>query len=255
MKVLIIEDEPVAQLELERLLKNAEPEIEILDKIDSVEDGIEWFDSNPAPDIVFLDIQLSDGLSFEIFTKIQIESPVIFTTAFNEYALEAFKLNSIDYLLKPIELEQLKSAIDKYKGLKNRFSANEFEDSIRKVREMLNYEKKDYKKRFVSKVGDQYLRFDTEQVAYFQADNNIVYLVTHDNKRHIIEYTLEELNDMLDPALFFRLNRTFISHINSIKKVHKYFNSRLKVDLAPDTDDKVLVSRVKVSDFLKWMDQ
>jgi two-component system, LytTR family, response regulator LytT len=254
MKVLIVEDEPLAQVELERLLKKVAPDVEILDKIDSVEDGIEWFELNPSPDLVFLDIQLSDGLSFEIFKKVKINAPVIFTTAFNEYALEAFKLNSIDYLLKPIEPEGLKLAIEKYKGIKEQFSSIEFEDSIKKVREMLNYDRKDYKKRFVSKIGDQYLKIDVNDVAYFQADNNIVYLVTKNSKRHIIEYTLEELNDILDPSLFFRLNRTFITQIGSIQKVHKYFNSRLKIDLIPEPDDKILVSRVKVSEFLKWMD-
>lgn len=254
MKVLIVEDEPVAQMELERLLRKIEPDIEIVDKIDSVEEGIEWFQSQEAPDLVFLDIQLSDGLSFEIFRNVKIGAPVIFTTAFNEYALEAFKLNSIDYLLKPIEPADLEKAIEKYKGMKASFSSNQLDDSIRKVREMLNYERKDYKKRFVSKIGDQYVKIPVEEVAYFQADNNIVYLVSRNGKKNIIEYTLEELNDMLDPAAFFRLNRSYISHIEGIKKVHKYFNSRLKVDLEPETEDKVLVSRVKVSDFLKWMD-
>ncbi len=254
MKVLIVEDEPVAQIELERLLKNIEPDIEIVDKIDSVEDGIEWFSLNKAPDLVFLDIQLSDGLSFEIFKKVKIKAPVIFTTAFNEYALEAFKLNSIDYLLKPIEPKDLELALEKYKGIKAQFSSTELDDSIKKVREMLNYAGKEYKKRFVSKIGDQYIKIDVEEVAYFRADNNIVYLIDKQGKKHIIEYTLEELNDMLDPKEFFRLNRTYISHIECISKVHKYFNSRLKVDLKPDTEDKVLVSRVKVSDFLKWMD-
>ncbi len=254
MKVLIVEDEPVAQIELERLLKNIEPDIEIIDKIDSVEDGIEWFSSNSSPDLVFLDIQLSDGLSFEIFRKVKIKSPVIFTTAFNEYALEAFKLNSIDYLLKPIEPNDLQAALEKYKGIKEQFSSNDLDESIKKVREMLNYSGKEFKKRFVSKVGDQYIKIDARDVAYFKADNNIVYLIDKQGKKNIIEYTLEELVEMLDPKEFFRLNRTYISNIESIAKVHKYFNSRLKVDLNPDSGDKVLVSRVKVSDFLKWMD-
>ncbi len=254
MNVLIIEDEPMAQVELERLLILAEPEIKILAKIDSIEDGIEWFEQNESPDLVFLDIQLSDGLSFEIFNKVKINAPVIFTTAFNEYALEAFKLNSIDYLLKPIELDMLKTAINKFKGIKATYSTIEFNESIKKVREMLNYERKDYKKRFISKVGDQYMKIDVEEVAYFQADDNIVYLISKDGKKHIVEYNLEELNEMLDPGQFFRLNRSYISQIESIQKVHKYFNSRLKVDLIPQTQDKVLVSRVKVNDFLKWMD-
>lgn len=254
MKVLIVEDEPVAQQELERLIKSIEPGIEILDKIDSVEDGIEWFLENESPDLVFLDIQLSDGLSFEIFKSVKIGAPVIFTTAFNEYALEAFKLNSIDYLLKPIEPEDLQKALEKYKGFKKSFSSGDFEESIEKVREMLNVGKREFKKRFVSKVGDQYIKYTIDQIAYFMADNNIVYLVDFNGKKHIIEYSLEELNDLLDPSLFFRLNRTFYAHIDSIEKVHKYFNSRLKVDLKPKTEEKVLVSRVKVSNFLKWME-
>ena len=254
MKVLIIEDEPYAQEELKRLLSLTGETIEILDCLDSIDDSVDWLRRNPRPDLIFLDIQLSDGLSFDIFKQIKISVPVIFTTAYNEFAIQAFKLNSIDYLLKPIELEDLRVALDKFRDLKSQFGSNDSFFSEDQIRQLLQREP-EYKSRFLTKVGDQIRHIPVKEVAYFQAEDNLVFLINREGKRMIVDYTLEQLVQSLNPKLFFRLNRTYIAHIESIGKVSKYFNSRLKVDLVPANQEEVLVSRVKVPEFLKWMDQ
>ncbi len=256
LKVLIIEDEPFAQQELKRLLSNIPKEIEVLDCIDSVEESIEWFQEKKHPDLVFMDIQLSDGLSFEIFKSIKINAPVIFTTAFDEYAIRAFKVNSIDYLLKPIEPLQLEAALNKFDEIRNQYTGRESNISLSQLEQILQYSKTkaEYKTRFIAKVGDQIKYIKTEDIAYFFADDNIVFLVTENQGKHIIDYSLNQLVDFLDPKLFFRLNRTYYVGIKSIVKVHKFFNSRLKVELKPAVEETILVSRIKVPDFLSWME-
>jgi len=256
MKIVIVEDEPYAQQELIRLLENSGRETEILARIDSVEDSIEWFSSNDHPELVFLDIQLADGLSFDIFKEIRLRSAVIFTTAYDEYAIRAFELNSIDYLLKPVKTEALEAALQKFEHMKAALGKKEdqiSEDNLRKVMDMMTG--KTYKNRFVTKIGDQIKSIPIEETAYFMADDNIVFLVSKDGRRHIVEYTLEQMGDMLDPSKFFRLNRTFIAEVSSIKKVSKYFNSRLVVELDPEADEQVLVSRAKAKEFMTWLDQ
>jgi len=256
LKVLIIEDEPFAQQELKRLLNNIQRDIEIIACIDSVEDSIEWFSQNPNPDLVFMDIQLSDGLSFEIFKSAKINAPVIFTTAFDEYAIRAFKVNSIDYLLKPIEPEGLLAALDKFDQMKSQFAGHKPELNSLQLENVLSAlrPKTDYKSRFITKVGDQIKYIKTEDIAYFFADDNIVFLVTENQGKYIVDYALNQLEVYLDPKHFFRLNRTYYVNIKSIAKVHKFFNSRLKIELKPASDDDILVSRVKVSEFLNWLE-
>ncbi len=255
MKVLIVEDEPFAQTELIRLLGNATSEAEIIGTLDSVETAISWFENNSEPDLVFLDIQLSDGLSFEIFEHVKFRCPVIFTTAFDEYAIEAFKLNSIDYLLKPIKPVALKQALDKYFGIKETYKTREsFSISPEQVQQLLNFRQPNYKSRFIAKLGDTIRHIPVEDIAYFFADNNVVFLVAKNGSKQIIEYSLEELLGVLDPSRFFRLNRSYIVDIDSVKKVSKYFNSRLAIELTPKVESQILVSRIKVPDFLKWMD-
>lgn len=256
MKILIIEDEPFAQQELQRLLRQAGVEFELLACLDTVEDSVEWFRENPPPDLVFLDIQLADGLSFDIFKHVKLGSPVIFTTAFDEYAIKAFKLNSIDYLLKPIKPQDLKEALDKLDGLRSQFKGEAGgvdEEQIRKVVSMLSGET--YKSRFLVKLGDQILAIDIEKIAYFMAEENVVFLVENSGKRYIIDHTLEKLETLVDPSRFFRLNRGYLAEIRSIRKVNKYFNSRLSIDLEPGTDDRVLVSRKRVQAFLEWLEK
>jgi DNA-binding LytR/AlgR family response regulator len=251
MKVVIIEDEPFARLELKRILKNINPNITVVKEIDSVQDAVEWLSDNQNFDLIFLDIQLADGLSFEIFDHVKITIPVIFTTAFDEYAIKAFQLNSIDYLLKPIEEKALINAFSKLENLKNVLT-NQAIDT-HKLKELFQ-PNKTYKTRFLTKIGYQYKFIPVADVAYFYADRNTIYLVNHQNQKSIVDFRLDELESQLDPKNFFRATRSHIISIQSIKKVHKHFNSRLLVELNPKTEEEVLVSRVKVDEFLSWID-
>lgn len=257
MKILIIEDEPFAQDELKRLLAKAMKEVEytILACLDSVEDSVIWFEENPAPDLVFMDIQLSDGLSFEIFEHVDLLVPIIFTTAYDEYAIKAFKLNSIDYLLKPIKFLGLKNSLAKFQSIKGQFAQSALTTDPTLRDRLLNRKEPDYKLRFVAKIGDQIRHISIEETSYFYAEDNMVYLVSNENKHFIIDYSLEQLTKVLNPDIFFRVTRGHIVKIDSIKKVHKYFNSRLKLDLVPPFKEEVLVPRAKVSAFIEWMDK
>jgi DNA-binding LytR/AlgR family response regulator len=255
MNVLIVEDEPHAQNELKRLLDKSGRKINVLECVDSVEDAVEWLSSKKEPDLLFLDIQLADGLSFEIFKHIKIKVPVIFTTAFDEYAIQAFRVNSIDYLLKPVKLDDLNVALDKYRALKEQFGSRETTLSLKQVEELLHIHNPGYKTRFIAKVGDLIKHVDINDVAYFKAEDNEVIMITKANNRYIIDYSLDQLTGMLNPREFFRVNRSFIVTIGSIKKISKYFNSRLHLELNPDSDETILISRVKVPEFMSWMDQ
>jgi len=255
LSVLIVEDEPYAQKELKRLLNNSGHDIHVVNCIDSVEDAINWINNNPEPDIMFFDIQLSDGLSFEIFNHIKTKTPIIFTTAFDEYAIQAFKVNSIDYLLKPVKQHELNAALDKFISL----TANEKVESsglnIKQIEKLLEINKPRFKSRFITRIGDQIKHIGINEIAYFKAEDNEVLIITETNKRFFIDYSLEQLNSMLDPDKFFRANRTYIINISSINKISKYFNSRIHLELNPVTEENVLISRVKVPDFLNWIER
>jgi DNA-binding LytR/AlgR family response regulator len=235
MKVVIIEDEPFARLELKRILKDINTNITVVKEIDSVQDAVEWLSDNQNFDLIFLDIQLADGLSFEIFDHVKITIPVIFTTAFDEYAIKAFQLNSIDYLLKPIEEKALINAFSKLENLKNVLT-NQAIDT-HKLKELFQ-PNKTYKTRFLTKIGDQYKFIPVADVAYFYADRNTIYLVNHQNQKSIVDFRLDELESQLDPKNFFRATRSHIISIQSIKKVHKHFNSRLLIELNPKTENE-----------------
>lgn len=254
MDTLIIEDEPHARAELKRLLAKVAPQVRIVAELDSVTESCAFLSSGEPFDLVFADIQLSDGLSFDIFNKISISQPVIFTTAYNEFAIKAFELNSIDYLLKPIEEDRLTRAIGKLEKIRESYAVQPLMLTAEKLKELLSV-KKEYKSRFVTRIGDQFKYITVEEIACFIADNNTVYAVTRQQHKVIIDYKMEELEHLLDPKLFFRANRGMIIHIGSISKVHRYFNSRLSVEIVPKTEEPVLVSRLKVEDFIKWMDQ
>lgn len=254
MKVLIIEDEPLAQNELKRLLKKADPDIEVMATIDSVEESIAWLQAH-KPELIFMDIQLSDGQSFDIFTEVNVDCPVVFTTAYDAYAIKAFQVNSIDYLLKPIEPEGIANALEKYRKLKEAYGQSKTVLTTDQIKEIARIGQQGYKSRFMTSIGDR-IRFVTEdQVAYFRADDDLVFLITPDKKKFIVNYTLENLEPLLDPKLFFRINRRYIARITAIGDIHKFFNSRLKLQLQPDPEDEVLVSRVKVPQFLQWLEQ
>jgi DNA-binding LytR/AlgR family response regulator len=254
MNVLIIEDEPHARAELRRLLKKLVPQLTIVAELDSVADACAFLAKPVLFDIVFADIQLSDGLSFDIFSRIEVSQPVIFTTAYNEFAIKAFELNSIDYLLKPIEEQQLHKALSKYEKVKGNYINDSLVITADKLKELLS-SKREYKSRFVIKTGDQFKYITTDEIACFEADDSVVYAVNREQQKLLIDFKMEELEKLLDPKLFFRINRGFIVHIRSIRKVHKYFNSRLSLELQHKTTEPVLVSRLKVDDFLTWMDQ
>lgn len=257
MKALIIEDEPFAQNELVRLLGKTDFDIEIIDIIESVEDAVEWFNSNPHPDLAFFDIQLADGVSFDIFTKVKINTPVIFTTAYDEYAIEAFKVNSIAYLMKPIELKALDNALLKLNYWQKQLTKDTPNLTQAQLHSIISLaqNKPSYKSRFMVKVGDQIKFIKADQVAYFFAEDNEVMLQTTEKKTYIIDDSLEQLSSIIDPILFHRINRKYIVNKNAVTRVHKYFNSRLKIDLHPVREEEVIISRVKVSDFLNWMEE
>jgi two-component system response regulator LytT len=253
MKVLIIEDEPFSRTELIRLLKATGREFTILDQIDTVEESVKWLKTHPLPDLIFLDIQLADGLSFEIFRQVSVSSPVIFTTAYDEYATKAFQVNSIDYLLKPIRPEALESALLKLENLRNVLSpAKPFLEN-KQMENLLRMMGKEYKTRILLKTGDQIRSVEMEEVAYFYAEDDVVFAMLKNKSRSIVDYTLNQLEAELDLKNFHRLTRGCIAQISSVKKVSKYFNSRLIVELEPPMEEKLLVSRVNVPEFLKWL--
>jgi DNA-binding LytR/AlgR family response regulator len=256
IKVLIVEDEPLAQSELKRLLKASGHDIQVLDCIDSVEDAVEWINENKAPDLMFFDIQLSDGLSFEILKQVSISSPIIFTTAFDEYAIRAFKVNSIDYLLKPVKQQELNAALAKYVNMRSSASSSP-EDKLQlsQIEKLFELSKPRYKTRFITRIGDIIKHIDIEEVAYFKAEDNEVLLITNQGKQFFINHTLDQLGDLVDPTNFFRINRTYLVYLKAIGKISKYFNSRLILELKPTTEEPVLISRVKVPQFLNWMDK
>lgn len=253
MKILIIEDEPFARAELIRLLNNTGREFTVLEQIDTVEDSVEWLNSHPRPELIFLDIQLADGLSFEIFRQVNVSSPVIFTTAYNEYAINAFRLNSIDYLLKPIGQEALENALRKLDEMREVLSPQKPWLEQQQLENLLQAMNRKYKSRILLKTGDNIKSVEMNDVAYFYAEDDVVFAMLKNKSRSIVDYTLNQLETELDPKQFHRLSRGCIANISSIKKVSKYFNSRLMVELDPPSEDKVLVSRVNVAEVLKWL--
>lgn len=254
MKVIIVEDEVPAAEKLERYLHKYDSNIVVTARFDSVTNSVAWLKENQdSIDLIFMDIQLIDGLSFQIFQQVQVRKPVIFTTAFNEFALDAFKVNSIDYLLKPITFTDLSSALKKLENLKQQFQWNN--EKTGKVENAFSAIKtKEYKNRFMVKLGEHIRSITADQISVFYADGRDVYLVTNQNRKFIIDYTLEALEDILNPSTFFRLNRTFILNINAIKDVLVYSNSRLKITLQQDFDKEIIVSREKVGEFKEWFD-
>jgi DNA-binding LytR/AlgR family response regulator len=254
MNILIIEDETAASNRLTSMLRSIDPSITVLAVIDSIEDAVGWLLSHQEPDIIFADIQLSDGICFDIFKQVQPQCAVIFTTAYDEYAVDAFIVNSIDYLLKPIHAEDLKKSLDKYQAMKIVFGS-EKNHPIQSLLSQLDRIKKAYKTRFLVKSGQSMKSVPTEEAAYFMIENQLVFLITHDNKRYLLEQTLDELEKSLDPDRFFRINRQMIIALSSVTAIHPYFNSRLKLDLTPVLDSEILVSRMKVSDFKIWLDR
>lgn len=250
MKVLIIEDEVFAARRLENMIREIDPKIEIVAKLESVKGSVEWLRINDQPDLIFLDIQLEDDLSFAIFEQVQVRSKIIFTTAFDEYAIRAFKLNSIDYLLKPINQEELSRAIDKFRS----WSVEKAHviDAVM-LRDLLRPQPV-YRERFMVTVGDKLKSISVTDIAYFFSTAGITFVVMNSLNQYSIDFSLDNLKDMLNPKDFFRVNRQFLIGLKSIEKVVVYPKSRLKLVLTPPTSSDLFVSIDKTPEFKQWLD-
>lgn len=253
MNVLLIEDEVLAAEKLERLLNKYDPNIRIVERFDSITESSIWL-GNPdnKVDLIFLDIHLVDGLSFEIFERVHVKIPIIFTTAYNEYALNAFKLNSIDYLLKPVTFDALYTALKKFESMKESFSNAAASRSFDDLSAVISNMQKNYKTRFMVKIGEKLRSFKAEDIGLFYAEGRDVFILLEGGSRYIIDYKMEELQDLLDPKQFYRISRSFIVNINAINDVIVHSNSRLKVVLAEEVDRELIVSRDKVHSFKDW---
>lgn len=251
MKAIIIEDEKLSAEHLENLLRRIDSTIEVVAKFDTVKGSIESLNKGIVADIIFMDIHLADGISFDIFPKLSQDIPVVFTTAYDEFAIKAFKYNSIDYLLKPIGLSELKASIEKFK----KTSIAKDSVSLKQMSHVYEAIQKQHKSRFLVKIGDTISSIKTEDIYHFISEDGVVLLATENGKRYVIDYTLDNLEDLVPPDVFFRINRKVIVNINSIQKVSTYFNSRLKLNSGSLNDDESIVSRERVNDFKSWLDK
>lgn len=251
MKAVIIEDEHIASKRLAQLVSELAPEIEIVGQLTSVESGLTWFNENALPHLIFLDIQLNDGYGFDILDHLKEHPPVIFTTAYNEYAIRGFKYNGLDYLLKPIDRNDLHTALQKF--LKTQGTATEIWGE-QKLEQIRNLFQKEYKHRFMVKVGNQYKSFNVEDIAYFKSNEGLIFLFETNGKSYPIEYTIDQLEDILNPVQFFRINRKFMVSVKAVMEIHTYFNSRLLLKLLPKEEDQVIVSRERTASFKRWLD-
>jgi DNA-binding LytR/AlgR family response regulator len=251
MKVLIIEDENVAADKLEKLIQGIDPSIEIMAKIGSVKASVNWL-IHHSVDLIFLDIQLSDGIGFSIFENVHLNTPVIFTTAYDQYAIKAFKLNSIAYLLKPIREKELSESLTKYKTLKSAFGID-----FDRLMSQIQGKEVGYKKRFLIQIGDKIKKVDLPEIAYFYVFDKAVYLRTNTGNSYPIDYSLDSLEDLLDPDVYFRINRKYMVSINSIANMVAYSRSRVKVELKPKADDEfdTIVSIERSTNFKKWLNR
>ncbi len=248
MKALIIEDEMMAAKALQKLIGEVSPDTEIVDVLESIEESVEWLENNPMPDLMFMDIHLADGSSFAIFERVNVTCPVIFTTAYDEFALKAFKVNSLDYLLKPISREALERAMNKFQMLAGaRFNA----DKIERLLEQLG-EKKRYRSYFLLPERDKLVPLSTKDIAYAYIDAKSVKIVTHEHKNYYLTHTLDDLMAQLDPDMFFRANRQFIVSREAIKDVSIWFGNKLAINLNVEVPEKIIVSKAKVAEFKCW---
>ena len=250
MKAVIVEDELIAAQNLQRLISQVADDIQVIAVLQSVEESVEWFSLNPAPDLVFMDIHLADGSSFGIFEKVQITSPVIFTTAYDEYALKAFEVNSIDYLLKPINVRNFERAITKYRNLVQDKNTNT--DAISNLLATFNKEKDAYKSHFLIPHKDKLIPLPVERIACFYIENKMAKIITTDNETFYMDSPLEDLYLQLDPSEFFRANRQYIVSHKAIKDISIWFGSKLSINLIVSVPEKIIVSKARVSEFKTW---
>ena len=259
MNILIVEDEDLAVKKLKKTLFSVDESATVVGESDSIKGTVSWLENNPTPDLILMDIELSDGQSFEIFNHVQVKSPVIFITSYDEYALKAFKVNSVDYLLKPVQKEDLQAALEKFREMKKMYktdsaappAAISIDDIVKELQQKL--QTKEYRKRFLVKHGQKLVSVEVDEIAYFFSDGRLNFFKTFDNRKFVVDYTMDELNEMLDPNKYFRISRSFYISVDSVSQIHDYFGNRLILQLKPETDKEAIVSREKVTDFKTWL--
>lgn len=251
MQILIVEDEELAAKKLQKTLLSVDPDAEVAGITESIKSTVEWLEEHATPDLILMDIELADGQSFEIFNMTEVKSPVIFTTSYDEFALKAFKVNSVDYLLKPIQKEELQAALDKFRKMREDKTDVNLDILVKELQ--LKLQPREFRKRFLVKHAQKLVSIEVEDIAYFYSDGRLNFFKTSDNKKFVVDYTMDELEDMLDPDKYFRISRSFYVSINSIDKIDEYFGNRLILGLKPAVEKEALVSREKVTDFKKWM--
>ena len=250
MKILIVEDEDLAVKKLQKTLAAVNPSAKVVGTTDSIKSTVEWLQQNDQPDLILMDIELADGQSFEIFNLTEVNSPVIFTTSYDEFALKAFKVNSVDYLLKPIQKEDLQAALEKFQKMKSSAEVK-IESLVKELQQKL--QPKEYRKRFLVKLGQKLVSVEIGEIAFFYSDGRLNFFKTTDNRKFVVDYTMDELEEMLDPQKYFRISRSFYVSVNSIEKIDDYFGNRLILGLKPAVEKEALVSREKVTEFKNWM--
>ena len=253
IKIILIEDEGYNLRLLEEMIKKVRPRWEIEKSFDSVRGTVNWLQSNPHPDLLFMDIQLADGLCFSVFDQVDVKSMVIFTTAYDNYAIQAFRVNSIDYLLKPFKEKDLEAAIEKFESFREIFIEGVIKHDYSEVLEAIRRGEKKYRKRFLVSKGSGFYSLTTDDIAYFYSESRVTTAVTFSKQNHIVDYTLDALEEELNPEFFFRANRQMIVNISSVERVDNYFGGKLKVRLNPPFHDGVAVSRLKAGDFKEWL--
>lgn len=255
MNVLIIEDESLVAKKLYKLVTELEPSAQVVAVTDSIVSSVNWLKNNICPDLILMDIELADGQSFEIFKQVEIKTAIIFTTAYNEFAIKAFKVNSIDYLLKPVKMEELKNALHKFhivsSGAKSMGPSPGFDKLLIALKKLPQV--KSFKDRFLLKQGQKSYSINTDEIAFFFTDKSVNYLFTRDKRKFMIDYTLDEIEQSVDPINFFRANRQSIVSSNSVMAVHPWFNGKLKIETKPDHNDHLVISREKACEFREWL--
>lgn len=255
MNVLIIEDEVLATKRLEKLLLGSSRKIDVVGKLDTVKGAVKWLSSSKPPDLIFMDIQLADGLSFDIFDLVDVDCPVIFTTAYDQYAIRAFKVNSIDYILKPLDAGELYSAINKFEFLTGNYSQKTSPEAMALQQAIEMLQQKNYKERFVVKIGEHIRSVSVDEINFFSSEDKVTFANTNDKRRYVLDYTLDYLTDMIDPKTFFRINRKYIVSMQGIEDIISYSTHRLKIQLKNCDTMDAIVSRERVNDFKRWLDQ
>lgn len=250
MRVLIFEDEKHTAIRLRNLLAEIDNSILVIDIISSVEDGIKWYNKNKMPDLVFQDIILTDGNCFDIFDAVKVSAPVIFTTAFSDYAIKSFQVNSIAYIVKPYDINDIKTALKKLKNLKSTFIIPE--NNL--LKEIITKNKFTPKKRFLIKIGDNYSTINSNDIAYIISEYGLTYAILFNKKKYIVDYSIVSLSKQMESSRFFQINRKLIINIDSVNNIYSWFNSRLKIEINPSLNIEIIVSRERVKNFKEWLD-